>query len=139
MEQISIGFNLDTVEDLPINRCTISTSSTGHGRYIRQTSSPSHVGIVSLRLEPFKGPHDFLLQWQVTEEQIPRDFLPAIIKGFQQAAGQDHGGHGILSQLKITITAGRCHPVDASVHGYMQATIIAIHGALTRTQLIPCV
>jgi hypothetical protein len=70
------------MHEIPLNRpesslskrVTISTPTTGNGRFLRPGAEL--YGVITLRLEPYAGPAPFLLVWQVTEEQIPEKFFP---------------------------------------------------------------
>ncbi|MDQ2716559.1 MAG: hypothetical protein M3Z08_16765 [Chloroflexota bacterium] len=127
--------------DLPVskqpNRYTISAPATGKGRYVRQSSSADSFGIIILRLEPYTGPTPFLLVWQVTEEQIPWEFLPGVVQGIRQAAQQERAEDGWLTHIKVTVVDGAFHPVDSHARAYARATMLAFEDALTQTSLVP--
>lgn len=121
------------------NRYTIRTPTTGKGRYVRQSSSADSFGIITLQLEPYSGPEAFLLVWQVTEEQIPGEFIPGVIEGIRRAAQQERAEGAQLTHIKVVVVDGAFHPVDSHARAYTLATLLAFEEALTSTSLIPFV
>ncbi|MEO6891270.1 MAG: hypothetical protein ABI456_17345, partial [Ktedonobacteraceae bacterium] len=95
--------------------------------------------IITLRLEPYIGPTPFLLVWQVTEEQIPQEFLPGVVQGIRHAVLQERAEDAGLTHIKVTVIDGASHPVDSHNRAYTQATMLAFENALTHTLLVPVV
>src|SRR5215469_10149836 len=75
---------------------------TGKGRWVRQTSCLDAYASVEIRLEPYDGPDQFQLVWQVSEQQIPEAFLPGVVDGIREAARQERPGSGVLRGLRVT-------------------------------------
>ncbi len=93
---------------------------------------------MELRLEPYVGPTHFVLEWRVTDEQIPKEFLPGVIKGIQQAAQQERNGFDAVVHLKAIVSGGSNHPVDSRSSSYTKATALAFADALSKAQIGPC-
>ena len=133
-----IEFNLPH-ESMSTSKCaTIAEGVMGKGRYVVQTRCPADFGVVELRLEPYVGSTHFMLEWCVTDEQIPTEFLPGVIKGIQQAAQQERNGFDAVVYLKVIVSGGSNHPVDSRSSSYTKAAALAFADALTKTQIVPC-
>ena len=131
-------FNLP-YESMSTSKCaTITEGVTGKGRYVVQTRCPGDFGVVELRLEPYVGATHFLLEWCVTDEQIPTEFLPGVIKGIQQASQQERNGFDAVVYLKVIVSGGSNHPVDSRFFSYTKAAALAFADALSKAQIVPC-
>jgi len=131
-----IAFNLPSESGYVSKWATITEAVMGKGRYVVQTRCPGDFGVVELRLEPYIGLTQFLLEWQVTDEQIPQEFLPGVIKGIQQATQQEHNGYDAVVDIKVTIIDGKYHPVDSRSSSYMKAAALAFADALAKTHIV---
>jgi len=124
-----------TAFDLPA--LTITRRGTGEGRYVRQTSPPSHYGHVILEIGPHQGAHDFLLVWAVGEDVIPSEFREAVREGIQNVALNNVGEWGPLTGIQVTITGGSYHEVDSHAASYRIAASLAFRNALERMPTAP--
>src|SRR5215467_13648445 len=106
-----IGFNLNTAAKHVSRWFTIRRPAQGKGTYSSNVGSCSTLASVELRIEPYVGLEQFLLEWQVTEAQIPLDSLSAIVEGIRQAAQLERADYGPLTQIKVIITDGTYHAV----------------------------
>jgi len=138
----SIDFDLAMLgsSDIPdasvARRVTLAESVSGKGRWVRQNCCGGNFGIVELRLEPYRGPSQFQLVWQVTEEQIPEEFLAGVLEGIHRAVLLDHADSGLLTSIRIVIIGGAYHPVDSSQRAFTIATQKAFVDALAKTKLV---
>lgn len=131
-----IEFNLK-VEGTFLDRgYTIAQSIVAEGRYLVQSRCPSDVGYVKLVLEPYEGQTHFLLEWSVTESQIPRKFLPGVMEGIQQAAREGIGDCSPVIQLRIQVIDGFYHAVDSRARSYQVVTWRAIRSALEEAGVV---
>ncbi len=132
-----IEFNFPDQVEAVSKWATIAEAVTGKGRYIIQTRCPGDFGVVELRLEPYVGPTQFLLEWQVANEQIPEEFLPGVIKGVQQAAQQERDGFNAVIDIRVIVNGGNYHPVDSRSSSYTKASALAFADALSKTHIVP--
>lgn len=114
---------------------TLAGPVGGKGRWVRQSCCGQYA-LVEIRLEPYRGPIQFQLVWQVTEEQIPEEFLPGVVEGIRQAALQERPGSGLLTNIRIFVIGGAYHPVDSSQRAFAIATLNAFEDALAKTELV---
>jgi elongation factor G len=131
-------FNLPYASKFVSRWATIREAVTGKGRYVVQTRCPADFGIVELRLEPYIGLTHFMLEWRVTDEQIPREFLTGVIAGIQQAAQQERNGFDAIVYLKVIVSDGSNNPVDSRSASYTKAAALAFADALSKAQIVPC-
>ncbi len=79
-------------------RETIKASAEAHGRHKKQTGGHGQFGDCRIRLKPLPRGSDFKFVDDIFGGSIPRNFIPAVEKGIQEArlkgflAGYPHGG-----------------------------------------------
>ena len=91
---------------------TIRQAVEAEGKYIKQSGGKGQYGHCKIRLEPQEGPYEFIDQ--TVGGSIPKEYIPAIDKGIQEAALQ-----GVLAgyptvDFKVTVYDGSYHEVDSS-------------------------
>lgn len=72
------------------------------GRYIRQSSPPSHCGHVILEIAPDTGAYDYLLVWAVGEKTVPPEFREAVWEGVQGFTTDYFHEAGPLVGVRVT-------------------------------------
>ena len=82
------------------------------GKYIRQSGGKGQYGHCWIRLEPTDGGYQFVDE--IVGGVIPKEYIPAIDKGIQEAAQ-----NGVLAgypvvDFKVTVFDGSYHDVDSS-------------------------
>lgn len=80
----------------------------------KQSGGSGQFGKIDYIIEPGEPGSGFLFESKVTGGNVPREFWPAVQKGFQQSIDK-----GVLAgypcvDLKVTLTDGAFHPVDSS-------------------------
>ncbi len=92
----------------------------GHGQYAR----------VAVTVEPNKG-RGFEFVDKVVGGAVPRNFIPAVEKGVQEALNEGALAHFPMVDLKVTLYDGKEHPVDSSEMAFKLAGSQALkQGAL---------
>lgn len=127
----------DTPPASVVRSLTLAGPVSGKGRWICQTRCGDTFGTVEMRLEPYHGRSPFQLVWQVTEAQIPGEFLPGVLAGIRQAIHQARFSCGLLTNIKIIVVGGVSHPVDSGPQAFARATQKAFEDALAKTELVP--
>ncbi|WP_322112040.1 hypothetical protein [Aerosakkonema funiforme] len=92
---------------------------------------------MAFNLEPYRGITQFLLDWCITSEQIPQEFLPAIIQGIKLAAGAGLGECKPVINLRLLLIDGFYHAVDSRARSYQVASELAVRAAFEQVGLIP--
>ncbi len=95
-------------------RETITKSSTGHGRFIKQSGGRGQYGHVVLEVEPGEIGSGVQFESKITGGSIPREFIPACEKGVREAAEQGVLCGYPLVDVKVRLVDGSFHAVDSS-------------------------
>ena len=94
-------------------RETILKTAEAQGKYIRQTGGRGKYGDVTLRVEPRERGQGYEFIDATKGGVIPRNFMPAIDKGIQEA--MDHGTLGgyPMVDIGVSVLDGSYHDVDS--------------------------
>jgi elongation factor G len=106
-------------------RETIKQSAECEGRFIRQSGGHGQYGHVWIRFEPNPGKgYEFVDK--IVGGVVPREYIPAVDKGLQEALpGGIIAGYPLLD-IKATLFDGSYHEVDSSEMAFRIAASIAL-------------
>jgi elongation factor G len=108
---------------------TISQSAQGEGKFIRQSGGKGQYGHCVIRLEPMGKGTGFLFVNSVNAGTIPKEFIPAIEKGIQEAMlGGVIAGYP-AADIKATLLDGSFHEVDSTEIAFKIAASMAFRDA----------
>ena len=113
---------------------TITSNAEGHHRHKKQTGGAGQFGEVYLRIEPLERGAGYEFEDAVVGGVIPRQFIPAVENGVQQAIG-----HGViagfpLQDIKVTVYDGKHHSVDSKEVAFVSAGKKAFIEAVKKAQ-----
>jgi|GEM_PF-3111979 len=114
---------------------TLTGLATGYGRF-KRSAGFCHDAAISLILEPYSGPTHFLLEWVVTEQQIPSCFISSVIEGVQDAALLGRDEHRPIIGVRIGVVDGFFHEIYSQNYSFRRAAAIAFQAALTEAKLV---
>lgn len=108
---------------------TVTATSTGEGRFVRQTGGRGQYGHVLLRVEPGKNGTGLAFDSEIKRGSIPTEFIPAVEAGVREAmqAGTE-GGYPVVN-VKVTALNGSYHDVDSSEIAFKIAGALAFKDA----------
>jgi elongation factor G len=112
---------------------TIRASAQAEGRFVRQTGGRGQYGHVWLQVEPNPA-GGFEFQDKIVGGVIPKEFIPAVKKGVEEA--MDTGvlaGYPVVD-VKVTLYDGSFHEVDSSEMAFKIAGSMAFKEATQRAQ-----
>jgi elongation factor G len=110
-------------------RETISTPAEVRHRFVRQTGGKGMFADVTLRVDPLEPGKGFVFENQVVGGAIPKEFIPAIEKGVEEAMrGGVLAGYPVVD-LQVTVLDGSHHEVDSSEMAFKIAGSMAFKEA----------
>jgi elongation factor G len=110
-------------------RETIRDQAEAEGRFIRQTGGRGQYGHVKLRVEPLPPGGGFQFVSEIVGGVIPKEFIPAVQKGVEEALeGGVLAGYP-LADIKVTLFDGSYHEVDSSEMAFKIAGSMALKHA----------
>jgi elongation factor G len=113
---------------------TINTSTEAEYKHKKQTGGHGQYGHVFLELEPLPRGTGFEFTERVVGGAVPRNYIPAVEKGVNEARLE-----GILAgypvvDVKVTLFDGSAHPVDSSDMAFKIAAAQALKKGLSEAQ-----
>ncbi|GBD14774.1 Elongation factor G [bacterium HR25] len=112
-------------------RETIMAQSTAEYTHKKQTGGHGQYARVAIRLEPLPRGAGFEFVDQIVGGAIPKQFIPSVEKGVQEAMQEGVLAHYPLTDLRVVLFDGKDHPVDSSDIAFKIAAAHALRkGAL---------
>ncbi len=109
-------------------RETIRKTAEAQGRHKKQTGGAGQFGDCYLRLEPNPGAgYEFVDE--VVGGRIPRNYIPAVDKGVQEAMAEGFLAGYPMVDLKCAVYDGSYHPVDSNEMAFKTAARIGFRAA----------
>jgi elongation factor G len=95
-------------------RETLRNTVESEGKFIRQTGGRGQYGHVWLRLEPLPPGKGFEFVNGIVGGSVPREFIPAVDKGIQEAVQTGVIAGYPIVDVKVTLFDGSYHDVDSN-------------------------
>ncbi|MBN2755121.1 MAG: elongation factor G [Candidatus Goldbacteria bacterium] len=99
------------------------------GKYIRQTGGRGQYGHVWIDLEPLEKGGGYEFVNKIVGGVIPREYIPAVDKGIQEAAANGVIAGYPIMDIKVTLHDGSYHDVDSSEMAFKIAGSMAFKEA----------
>jgi len=96
------------------------------GKFIRQSGGRGQYGHVWLKIEPLERGKGFEFVNAITQGRIPKEYIPAVEKGCEEALGSGVLAGYPLVDLRVTLFDGSFHEVDSSEIAFKIAAAIAL-------------
>jgi elongation factor G len=109
---------------------TITRTARAEGRYIKQTGGSGEYGVVTIELEPGAPGSGFVFENALKGQAIPREFVPAIRQGCEEAAQSGELAGYPVVDVKVRLLDGQAHEVDSSERSFKIAGSLAMREAL---------
>jgi len=108
-------------------RETIRSSVKSEGKFVRQSGGKGQYGHVWLKVEPLTDSEEiFEFVNEVVGGVVPKDFIPAVEKGVEQAMeGGVLAGYPLMN-VKVTLFDGSYHDVDSNEQAFRIAGSMAL-------------
>ncbi len=117
-------------------RETISAAAGAEGRWIRQTGGRGQYGHVKIRIEPTGRDGGFVFENAVVGGAIPREFVPAVLSGIEEAMEAGVLAGYSMRDVKATLLDGSYHEVDSSEMAFKTAASIAFKEACRKAGVV---
>ncbi len=113
-------------------RETIQASFEAHGRHKKQTGGHGQFADCWVRFEPLPRGAQFEFANEVFGGAIPKNFIPAVEKGIQEARVKGFLAGFPMVDFKATVYDGKYHPVDSSEMAFKIAGSLAYKEAMEK-------
>ena len=98
----------------------------------KQSGGSGQYGKIDYVVEPGETGSGFVFESKVTGGNVPREFWPAVQKGFEASIGRGPLAGFPCVDLKVTLTDGGYHPVDSSAIAFEIAARAAYRQSLPK-------
>jgi elongation factor G len=115
-------------------RETIKAATEAHGRHKKQTGGHGQFGDCKIKVEPLPRGSDFEFVDDIFGGAIPRQFIPAVEKGIQDARLRGYLAGYPVVDFKVTLFDGSYHDVDSNELSFKLAGSLAFKDAMSRTR-----
>ncbi|MDF2379219.1 MAG: elongation factor G [Candidatus Gracilibacteria bacterium] len=106
-------------------RETIQKSVEVEEKYSKQTGGRGQYGHVLMTVEPQEEGKEFEFIDKVTGGRIPKEYIPAVLKGVNEAMQKGVVAGYPVVDVKVTLNDGSYHEVDSSELAFKMAASIA--------------
>jgi elongation factor G len=115
-------------------RETITAATEAHGRHKKQTGGHGQFGDCKIKVEPLPRGSDFEFVDDIFGGSIPRQYVPAVEKGIQDARLRGFLAGYPMVDFRATVFDGSYHPVDSNELSFKLAGSLAFKDAMTRAR-----
>jgi elongation factor G len=113
-------------------RETIKGAAEGHGRHKKQTGGHGQFGDCKIRVKPLPRGSDFKFVDDIFGGSIPKNFIPAVEKGIQEARLRGFVAGYPMVDFQVELFDGQYHDVDSSELSFKIAGSLAFKDAVAR-------
>ena len=109
---------------------TITTSAKAQGRYKKQTGGRGQFGDARIEVSPLPRGSGFVFENAIVGGAIPRQFIPAVEKGVEEAMREGVIAGYPVVDVKVRLHDGAFHTVDSSEMAFKVAGSMAFKNAV---------
>jgi elongation factor G len=113
-------------------RETIKGSCEAHGRHKKQTGGHGQFGDCKIRMKPLPRGADFKFVDDIFGGSIPKNFIPAVEKGIQDARLKGFLAGYPMVDFQVELYDGQYHDVDSSEMSFKIAGSLAFKDAVPK-------
>jgi elongation factor G len=113
-------------------RETIKSAAEGHGRHKKQTGGHGQFGDCKIRMKPLPRGSDFKFVDDIFGGSIPKNFIPAVEKGIQDARIRGYLAGFPMVDFQVELFDGQYHDVDSSEMSFKIAGSLAYKDAVAK-------
>src|SRR5262245_7647229 len=113
-------------------RETIKGSAEAHGRHKKQTGGHGQFGDCKIRMKPLPRGADFKFVDDIFGGSIPKNFIPAVEKGIQEARLKGFLAGFPMVDFQVELYDGQYHDVDSSEMSFKIAGSLGFKDAVAK-------
>jgi elongation factor G len=113
-------------------RETIKGAAEAHGRHKKQTGGHGQFGDCRIRLKPLPRGSDFKFVDDIFGGSIPKNFIPAVEKGIQEARLKGFLAGYPMVDFQVELYDGQYHDVDSSEMSFKIAGSLALKDGIPK-------
>jgi len=117
-------------------RETITAAAKAEGRFVKQSGGRGFYGHVVMCFEPLPPGTGFLFESRVTGGGVPKEYIPAVKKGIQEAAGNGVLAGYPMVDFRAILLDGSAHQVDSNELAFKIAASMAYKNGLEQAKPI---
>lgn len=113
-------------------RETITRRAEAHGRHKKQTGGHGQFADCKIKVEPLPRGADFEFVDEIYGGSIPRNYIPAVEKGIQDARKKGYLAGYPMVDFRVILIDGQYHDVDSSELAFKIAGALAYKDAMEK-------
>ncbi len=117
-------------------RETIKTKAEAEGKHKKQSGGRGQFGIAWIRVEPKNRGEGYEFVDEIVGGVIPRQFIPAVDKGIQDAISRGVIAGFKFVDVKATVFDGKYHTVDSDEFSFKMAGSIGFREAIKKCKTV---
>jgi len=117
-------------------RETITAEAVGEGKLVKQSGGRGQYGHVVVRVAPNERGKGITIENKTVGGSIPKDFIPAVKKGLEEAVLNGVVGGYPVIDVNIDIIDGSFHEVDSNEMAFKMAAIFAAKDGFKKAKSI---
>jgi elongation factor G len=117
-------------------RETVTRKAKVEHRFVRQTGGRGQFAHVVLEIEPAERGSGITFESKVTGGAIPKEFIPAVQRGVEEAASEGVLAHFPVVDVNVTLLDGSYHEVDSSELAFKVAGSMGFKDAVRKAAAI---
>ncbi|MBX9577540.1 MAG: elongation factor G [Chthoniobacterales bacterium] len=131
-------FKVDAASGKPqiAYRETVLNPAEGEGKLVKQSGGRGQYGHVVIKITPNERGKGITIENKVVGGTIPKEYIPAVIKGLNEATLNGVVGGYPVIDVHIDITDGSYHDVDSNELAFKMAAIFSLKDALKNAKPI---
>ncbi len=111
-------------------RETITAAAKAEGRFVKQSGGRGFYGHVVMCFEPLPPGTGFLFESRVTGGGVPKEYIPAVKKGIEEAAGNGVLAGYPMVDFRAILLDGSAHQIDSNELAFKIAASMAYKNGL---------
>ncbi|HEX3580838.1 MAG TPA: elongation factor G, partial [Thermoanaerobaculia bacterium] len=115
-------------------RETITRTADAHGRHKKQSGGHGQFADCKITMEPLPRGADFEFVDDIFGGAIPRQYIPAVEKGIQDARTKGYLAGYPVVDFRVRLTDGQYHDVDSSEMAFKIAGSLAFQDAMEKAK-----